>query len=128
MRLSYKDFNKMNDKELRALPGVGKLTARNIVGMRPYRSSEDLFKVRGLGKNTLKKLGIEKKKKKRKRWIDVDGMQYPHYTFAFHEVTGVMDFFWRIPREFRLYYGREEESKELTARIRKEMDIQLEKL
>ncbi len=41
----------MNDKELRALPGVGRLTARNIVGMRPYRSSEDLFKVRGLGRN-----------------------------------------------------------------------------
>ena len=39
-----------------------------------------------------------------------------------------MDFFWRIPREFRLYYGKMEESKELTARIRKEMDIQLEKL
>jgi len=69
-----------------------------------------------------------KKKKKRKRWIDVDGVQYPHYTFAFHEVTGVMDFFWRIPREFRLYYGKEEESKELTARIRKDMNIELEKL
>ena len=118
----------MNDKELRALPGVGKLTARNIVGMRPYRSSEDLFRVRGLGKNTLKKLGIEKKKKKRKRWIDVDGIQYPHYTFAFHEVTGVMDFFWRIPREFRLYYGKMEESKELTARMRKDMDSRLENL
>ena len=128
MKLSYKDFNKMNDKELRALPGVGKLTARNIVGMRPYRSSQDLFKVKGLGKNTLKKLGIEKKKKKRKRWIDVDGVQYPHYTFAFHEITGVMDFFWRIPREFRLYYGKEEESKELTERIRKDMNIELEKL
>ena len=63
MKLSYKDFNNMNDKELRALPGVGKLTARNIVGMRPYRSSEDLFKVRGLGKNTLKKLGIERRRK-----------------------------------------------------------------
>ena len=74
------------------------------------------------------KLGIEKKKKKRKRWIDVDGIQYPHYTFAFHEVTGVMDFFWRIPREFRLYYGKMEESKELTARMRKDMDSRLENL
>jgi len=39
-----------------------------------------------------------------------------------------MDFFWRIPREYRLYYGKEEESKELTARIRKDMNIELEKL
>mgnify|MGYP001943422479 CR=1 FL=1 len=118
----------MNDKELRALPGVGKMTAKNIVSMRPFRSSDDLFKVRGLGKSTLKKVGIEKTKKKRKKWIDIDGIQYPHYSFAFHEVTGVMDFFWRIPREYRLYYGKEEESKELTARIRKDMNIELEKL
>ena len=62
-KLSYKDFNKFNDKELRALPGVGKLTAKNIVSMRPFRSSDDLFKVKGLGKTTLKNLGIEKTKK-----------------------------------------------------------------
>jgi hypothetical protein len=53
---------------------------------------------------------------------------YPHYTFAFHEETGAMDFFWRIPKEFRLYYGREEESKELTAKYRKEQNIKLAKL
>ena len=128
MKLSYKDFNKMNDKELRAVPGVGKGTAKNIVGMRPFRSNDDLFKVRGLGKNTLAKVGIEKTKKKRKKWIEIDGIQYPHYTFAFHEETGVMDFFWRIPREFRLYYGREEESKVLTAKYRKEAGIELAKL
>lgn len=128
VKLSYKDFNKMNDKELRALPGVGKNTAKNIVGMRPFRSSDDLFKVKGLGKNTLAKVGIEKTKKKRKKWIEVDDIMYPHYTFAFHEVTGAMDFFWRIPKEFRLYYGREEESKELTAKYREEQNIKLEKL
>jgi len=128
VKLSYRDFNAMNDKELRALPGVGKNTAKNIVSMRPFRSSDDLFKVKGLGKNTLAKVGIEKTKKKRKKWIDIDGTMYPHYTFAFHEVTGAMDFFWRIPKEFRLYYGREEESKELTARYREEQNIKLEKL
>ena len=128
MKLSYKDFNEMTSKELGKLPGIGKKTVQNIISMRPFRSSDDLFKVRGLGKNTLKKVGIEKTKKMRKRWIDIDGVQYPHYSFAFHEVTGVMDFFWRIPREFRLYYGREEESKEITARIRKEMDMKLENL
>ena len=127
-KLSYKDFNKFNDKELRALPGVGKLTAKNIVSMRPFRSSDDLFKVKGLGTTTLKNLGIEKTKKKRKKWIDVDGTMYPHYAFAFHEETGAMDFFWRIPKEFRLYYGREEESKELTAKYRKEQNIKLAKL
>lgn len=128
VKLSFRDFNKMDDKELRALPGVGKNTAKNIVGMRPFRSSDDLFKVKGLGKNTLAKVGIEKTKKKRKKWIDVDGTMYPHYTFAFHEETGAMDFFWRIPKEFRLYYGREEESKELTAKYRAEQNITLAKL
>jgi hypothetical protein len=128
MKLSYKDFNEMNSKELGKLPGIGKKTVRNIIGMRPFRSNDDLFKVRGLGKNTLKKVGIEKTKKQRKKWIEIDEVQYPHYSFAFHEITGVMDFFWRIPREYRLYYGKEEESKELTARIRKDMNIELEKL
>ncbi|MDB4430303.1 helix-hairpin-helix domain-containing protein [bacterium] len=123
MKLTYKDFNTMDDKELRALKGVGKVAAKGIVAMRPFRSNEDLFKVRGLGKSTLLKLGIEKKKKKRKKWIEIDGIQYPHYTFAFHELTGVMDFLWRIPKEYRLYYGREEESKKVTARIRKEKVI-----
>ena len=127
-KLSYKDFNNMNDKELRALPGVGRKTATNIVCNRPYRSSEDLFKIRGLGTRTLKNLGIEKKKKKRKKWIDVDGATYPHYAFAFHEITGVMDLFWRIPKEYRLYYGREDESREITARYRSEQNITLEKL
>lgn len=127
-KLSYKDFNNMNDEELRALPGVGRKTATNIVCNRPYRSSDDLFKIRGLGKNTLLKFGIERKKKKRKSWIDIDGTMYPHYSFAVHELTGVMDLFWRIPKEYRLYYGHEEESKLITARYREAQNITLEKL
>jgi len=118
----------MNDKELRALPGVGKKTATNIVCSRPYRSSEDLFKIKGLGARTLKNLGIEKVKKKRKKWIDIDGVMYPHYSFAFHELTGAMDLFWRIPKEYRIYYGREEESKVITAKYRKDQSIKLETL
>ena len=101
---------------------------KNIVAMRPFRSSDDLFKVGGLGTNTLLKFGIEKTKKKRKKWIDVDGTLYPHYAFAFHELTEVMDLFWRIPKEYRLYYGREEESKVITARYRAEQNITLDKL
>lgn len=128
MKLSYKDFNEMTSKELARLPGIGKKTVQNVISMRPFRSNDDLFKVKGLGKNILLNFGIEKKKKKRKKWIEIDGEIYPHYSFAFHEITGVMDFFWRIPREYRLYYGKEEESKELTARIREKMGVELSKL
>ena len=69
MKLNYKDFNKMNDKELRSLPGVGRTTAKRIVSFRPFRSNEDLFKVKGLGKKTLKEMGIEKIKKKKRNGI-----------------------------------------------------------
>ena len=60
MKLNYKDFNKMTVKELCNLPGVGRTTAKRIAGMRPYRTDDDLFKVKGLGKKTLKGVGIEK--------------------------------------------------------------------
>ena len=35
MKLNYKDFNKMTVKELCNLPGVGRTTAKRILGMRP---------------------------------------------------------------------------------------------
>ena len=66
MKLNYKDFNEMSDKELRKLPGVGRTTVARIVGFRPFRNNNDLFKVKGLGAKTLKKLGIVKLKKKKK--------------------------------------------------------------
>jgi len=126
MKLSYKDFNNKTLKELIKVPGIGKKTAKNIVAMRPFKNNNDLFKVKGLGKGILLKLGIEKKKKPRKKWITVDDIDYPHYCFAFDERSPeIMDFFWRIPREYRLYYGKIEESKELTKRIRAELDIEL---
>jgi len=127
MKLNYKDFNEKTYKAICKLPGIGKKTATNIVAMRPFRNNEDLFKIKGLGKNTLMKLGIEKKKKPRKKWFNVDGIEYPHYCFAFDERSpDIMDFFWRIPREFRLYYGKVKESKELTKKLRAKMDSQLE--
>ena len=60
MKLNYKDFNEMSDKQLCKLPGVGKTTVARIIGFRPFRTNDDLFRVKGLGKKTLEKLGIEK--------------------------------------------------------------------
>ena len=128
MKLSYKDFNAKTYKEIQAIPGIGKKTASSIVSMRPFKTDNDLFKVKGLGKGILLKLGIEKKKKPRKKWITIEGVDYPHYCFAFDERNiKIMDFFWRIPREYRLYYGKMEESMVLTKKLRAKLDIELEK-
>ena len=119
MKLNYKDFNEKAYNEICKIPGIGKKTAKNIVSMRPFKTNNDLFKVKGLGRGILKKLGIEKKKKPRKTWFTINGVDYPHYCFAYDERNPeFMDFFWRIPREYRLYYGKIEESKKLTVRLR----------
>ena len=58
MKLNYKDFNKMTEKQLCKLPGVGRTTAKRVLGFRPFRNNDDLFKVKGLGKKTLKNAPI----------------------------------------------------------------------
>ena len=73
MKLNYKDFNKLTEKELCKLPGVGRTTAKRVLGFRPFRNNEDLFKVKGLGKKTLKNLG-KKLKRKRKNGILLMGL------------------------------------------------------
>ena len=121
MKLNYKDFNTLTLKELCKVPGIGRTSAKRICAMRPYKEDNDLFKVKGLGKKTLNSLGIEKKKKERKKWMkhpyETDDVDYPHSCFAKHLKTGQLDFFWRIPREFRLYCGHEEESLALIQRL-----------
>jgi hypothetical protein len=104
MELNYTDFNEMSLKQIEKLPRIGKKVALRIVEMRPFRSNNDLFKIKGLGTNTLKQFGIERVKKERKTWILMDdGIEYPSYCFAKHKTTGKLDFFWRISRENRIY-------------------------
>jgi len=105
MKLNYKDFNKLTEKELCKLPGVGRTTAKRILGFRPFRNNEDLFKVKGLGNKTLKNLGIEKTKKKKKKWYTIDGVDYPHTALAKDTRYGTIDLFWRIPKEHRESVG-----------------------
>ena len=101
MKLNYKDFNEMTEKELCNLSGVGRTTAKRILGMRSFRNNNDLFKVRGLGKKTLSGVGIEKTKKKKKKWYTVDGVEYPDFALAKDKRYGNIDLFWRIPKGCR---------------------------
>ena len=83
-----------------------KLQLARIVGFRPFRNNDDLFKVKGLGAKTLKKLGIVKKtKKKKKKWYTIDGIDYPDTCLARDKKYGTIDLFWRIPNENRESVG-----------------------
>lgn len=122
MELNYKNFNTLTIREMCNIPGIGRTTAKRICAMRPFKTNNDLFKVKGLGNRTLKNVGIEKVKKERKKWMkhpyNSDGVDYPHNCFAIDHKTGQLDFFWRIPRDRRIYYGHEEESMELIKKIK----------
>jgi competence protein ComEA len=50
------DINTADQKTLESLPGVGPATAKAIVEGRPYKSVDDLSKVKGLGASKLEKI------------------------------------------------------------------------
>jgi len=104
MQLNWKDFNEMSLNQLQKVPGIGKKAAERIIDNRPFRSNNDLFKIKGLGAKTLANLGIEKTKKERKSWhLMEDGIEYPDSALAKNILTGKIDFFWRIPKDKREY-------------------------
>jgi competence protein ComEA len=50
------DINTASSEQIQALPGVGKKTADAIVAARPFKSVEDLKKVKGIGEAKFAKL------------------------------------------------------------------------
>jgi competence protein ComEA len=50
------DVNAASEDDLQRLPGVGPVTARNIVLARPFKAVEDLNRVKGIGPKTLEKV------------------------------------------------------------------------
>jgi competence protein ComEA len=49
-------INTATAAELEALPGIGPVIARRIIEARPYRSVDDLDRVRGIGKKRLEEI------------------------------------------------------------------------
>jgi competence protein ComEA len=52
------NLNTATEAELEALPGVGPVIARRIIEGRPYRSVDDLERVKGIGKKRLEEIRV----------------------------------------------------------------------
>jgi competence protein ComEA len=50
------NVNTATQEELDALPGIGRVIARRIVEGRPYRSVDELDRVKGIGKKRLEEI------------------------------------------------------------------------
>jgi competence ComEA-like helix-hairpin-helix protein len=50
------DVNRATEEQLDALPGVGPATAKNIIVARPFKSADDLRKVKGIGDKRYEKI------------------------------------------------------------------------
>jgi competence protein ComEA len=50
------NLNIASQAELEALPGIGAVIARRIIEGRPYRSVEELERVKGIGKKRLEEI------------------------------------------------------------------------
>ena len=50
------NVNTAPQAELAALPGIGPVIARRIIEGRPYRSAEELERVKGIGKKRLEEI------------------------------------------------------------------------
>lgn len=67
--MNIDDFNTISFSEMVKLPGVGRTTANRIVlyrSKRPISNAKDLLRIKGIGNNTLKKLGIDVPSRKKK--------------------------------------------------------------
>jgi competence protein ComEA len=49
-------MNPLAQAELEALPGLGPVIARRIIEGRPYRSMDDLERVKGIGRKRLEEI------------------------------------------------------------------------
>jgi DNA uptake protein ComE-like DNA-binding protein len=50
------DLNTASEKQLETLPGVGPAIARRIVEGRPYRTVDELLRVKGIGEKRLEEV------------------------------------------------------------------------
>jgi len=50
------DINRASQEELMSLPGVGEVIARRIIEGRPYRTVDDLRRVKGIGEKRLSEI------------------------------------------------------------------------